>query len=53
MKQTTSSKMFISGLEKRFVKEMPRIHKEIKVYETNLKNGKLNTSPRIAPQFNR
>ena len=53
MKQNISNKKFISGLEKHFVKEMPRIHKEIKVYETNLKNGKLKTSPKIAPQFNR
>jgi len=53
MKQNNSSKRFISDIERRFIKEMPRVQKEIKVYETNLKNGKLNTSPRIAPQFNR
>lgn len=42
---------YVSTLEKRFLKEMPRIRKEIRVYETHLKNGKLNSSPKIAPQY--
>lgn len=48
-----SNKKFVEVLKERFRKEMPRIRKEIQVYELHLKTGKLNTSPRIAPQFNR
>jgi len=44
---------FVSLLERRFVKEMPRIRSEIRVYEARLKKDQLNTSPKIAPQFNR
>jgi hypothetical protein len=43
---------FIQLLEKRFLEEMPRIRKEIKVYETHLKKGLLNNSQKTAPQFN-
>jgi|GEM_PF-1721953 len=42
---------FILAIEKRFLNEMPRILKEIEVYEMHLKQGKLNKSPSIAPQF--
>jgi hypothetical protein len=31
---------------------MPKIHKEIEIYESRLKKGTLNTNPEIAPQFN-
>jgi len=47
------NKKFAEVLKERFHKEMPKIRKEIKVYESRLKEGKLNTSPEIAPQFNR
>ncbi len=42
---------YILALEKRFLNEMPRILKEIEVYENKLKQGKLNETPNIAPQF--
>lgn len=42
---------FIRNLEKGFLKEMPRIQKEIDLYEKHLKTGKLNSSPKVAPQF--
>ena len=51
MNKVTTKKKFTEVLKERFHNEMPRIRKEIKVYELHLKNGKLNTSPRIAPQF--
>jgi len=42
---------FILAIEKKFLNEMPRILKEIEVYEMHLKQGKLNKSPSFAPQF--
>lgn len=53
MSKAVTNNRFVETLKERFHKEMPRIRKEIKVYETRLKNGELNTSPKIAPQFNR
>jgi hypothetical protein len=47
------NKKFLEVLKEQFRKEMPKIRKEIKVYETHLKEGKLNNNPKIAPQFNR
>lgn len=44
---------FIKELNKRFTAEMPRILKEVSLYEVHLKNGKLNSNPTVAPQFNR
>lgn len=38
-------------LIKKFKEQMPRIYKEIEVYELNLKNGRLKTNPKISPQF--
>jgi hypothetical protein len=32
---------------------MPKIRKQINVYESHLKEGKLNMNPKAAPQFNR
>lgn len=51
MQKAKTNNSFITSLEKRFLKEMPRIRKEIKLYEKHLKNGKLNTTPKVAPQF--
>jgi len=53
MSKVRTHKKFPETLMERFQKEMPRIRKEIKLYESHLKSGKLNTSPKIAPQFNR
>ncbi len=51
MNTKQSHLLFIRGVEKEFSKEMPRIRKEISVYEENLKNGKLNTRPTISAHF--
>ncbi len=53
MNKVITNKKFAETLKERFQYEMPRIRKEIEVYESHLKNGKLKTSPKIAPQFNR
>jgi len=42
----------IERIEVRLKKEMPRILKEIEVYEKALKDGNLITNPKPAPQFN-
>ena len=52
MNKVKTHKKFAETLKERFQNEMPRIRKEIDVYESHLKKGKLNTSPKIAPQFN-
>ena len=44
-------KNYISALEKRFKKELPRVSEEIQVYENKLSQGKLNKNPAPAPQF--
>lgn len=51
MSKRQSHLLYIRRVEKKFSKEMPRIRKEISVYEENLKNGKINTNPIVAPQF--
>jgi len=42
----------LSELAKKFKKEMPRIKKEIKIYEEKLAAGQLTKNPTPAPQFN-
>lgn len=44
-------KNYISALEKRFKKELPKVSEEIQVYENKLSQGKLNKNPTPAPQF--
>ena len=48
----TSIEEFLSELSKKFKKEMPRIKKEIKIYEEKLASGKITKHPTAAPQFN-
>lgn len=43
---------FLLELTKKFKKEMPRIKKEIKIYEEKLSSGKMTKNPTPAPQFN-
>ncbi len=43
---------FLTELAKKFKKEMPRIKKEIKIYEEKLASGKMTKNPTVAPQFN-
>ncbi|RAI91972.1 hypothetical protein [Algoriphagus yeomjeoni] len=44
-------KAFLKDLELKLKKEMPRIRREIKVYEDKLEEGTLNMSPTPSPQF--
>jgi len=39
-------------LTKRFKKEMPRIKKEIKIYEEKVASGQVTLNPISGPQFN-
>lgn len=43
---------YIDNLKVRLNAEMPRISKEISVYEEKLANGKLTKNPNPGPQFN-
>lgn len=45
-------KIYINELKRRLKNEMPRVRREIKVYEEKLANGRLTQSPTPAPQFN-
>ncbi len=47
-----AKKLEIEGFEKRFEEAMPRILKEIAVYEKALKKGILNKNSIPSPQFN-
>ena len=53
MNKSLNKRGFAEILKERFQKEMPKIIKEINIYETRLKEGKLNVNPNTAPQFNR
>lgn len=52
MDKVKSHNTFVQTLKVGFRKQMPRIQKEIEIYESHLKKGKLNRNPKIAPQFN-
>lgn len=43
---------FLTELKKQLKGEMPRIRKEIKVYEKKVKKGELTINPTPSPQFN-
>lgn len=47
-----SKNTYIKDIKKRLSNEMPRILKEISVYEDKLLKGELNSNPKISPQFN-
>ncbi len=42
----------IKELQNKMKAEMPRIQKEIEVYEFKQRQGKINQNPKPAPQFN-
>lgn len=46
-----AKKIEIQKLEKKFKAAMPKIRKEIDVYEKALKAGRLKQAPTAAPQF--
>ena len=52
MKRDKIIKEFISNLKKRLSKEMPKVKKEIKLYEKHLVAGTLTKNPIPSPQFN-
>lgn len=43
---------YLKKVRKRLLKEMPKVLKEIEVYENKLASGKLTEKPVPAPQFN-
>ena len=47
MNKVITNKKFVEVLKERFQNEMPRILKEIEVYESHLKMGKLKHSPKM------
>jgi hypothetical protein len=53
MKSNKNIEEFISKLRKRLSKEMPKINKEIAIYEKHLAEGKLTESPKVSPQFSK
>lgn len=52
MSKKQSLEELVKEIEKRFEKEMPRVRKEIAVYEKRLAKGLLKKNPKMAPQFN-
>jgi len=44
--------IYLSELKKRLAMEMPKVRKEIRLYEEKLKNGQLTENPVPGPQFN-
>jgi hypothetical protein len=43
---------YLSDLKKRFRKELPKISKEIRIYEQKLREGKTIQNPTPGAQFN-
>ncbi len=52
MKRDKRIKDFISNLKERLSKEMPKVKKEIELYEKHLAAGTLAKNPIPSPQFN-
>ncbi len=47
-----SKTAYLNELKERISLEMPKVMKEISIYENNLRKGKLTKDPKPAPQFN-
>lgn len=45
--------LYIKLLQAKLELAMPEVHKQVKVYEDNLKNGTLKTLPNNNPLFNK
>ncbi len=43
---------YINEIKQRISNEMPRIIREISIYERKLNKGQLTENPKISPQFN-
>jgi len=52
MGKFNSIEEFLNDLKSRLQKEMPRIRKEIQVYEEKLSKGRITKNPVAGPQFN-
>ena len=52
MRSNKKIESFLSNLRSRLLEEMPKIQKEIKLYEERLATGKLIKDPIAGPQFN-
>ena len=52
MEKEENIKDFLEDLANKLKNEMPKIRKEIKVYEQKLKRGGLTVRPIPSPQFN-
>lgn len=52
MNSDSDIKEYLKEVQKRLLKEMPRVLKEIEVYENKLASGMLTEKPVPAPQFN-
>jgi hypothetical protein len=48
-----SKAYYLNEIKTRISKEMPKVIEEIKVYESKLRSGQLNQSPKVAPQFSK
>jgi hypothetical protein len=44
--------IYLSELKKRLAQEMPKVRKEIRLYEEKRNNGQLTEKPVPGPQFN-
>ena len=44
--------LFLSDLKIRFLKELPKVKKQVKLYEKRAAEGKLSKLPTSSPQFN-
>jgi len=51
MKKSTEQR--VERIKERMRSAMPEIKRQVDVYEKSLKSGKLNATPKIAPQFRR
>ena len=43
---------YLDELKNRFTNELPKISKEIKIYEEKLAKGQITKKPKASPQFN-
>lgn len=52
MKSEKNIDTFLKNLRSKLLKEMPKVRKEIKLYEERLAAGKLTKTPSKSPLFN-
>ena len=52
MRSDKKIEQFLKSLKQRFEKEMPKVHREIQLYEKHLAAGRLTRTPSQSPLFN-